>query len=151
MAKPVGIVCVEESATAAYALLSQNPTEDSDLAHGAVELLREILVAVRISDRYPQMKQALEFVKLALLLLKGLLLRWNCYDFPPKAQELPLQKLPLVCPNHCWHVEHPNRSTLAAEVKSSLRFMDLNALVFEHEPWVWLYDCLDALDVSLSN
>ena len=58
MPKPVGIVCVEETATAAYALLSSNPTEDSDLAHGAIELLREILVALRISDRYPEMKHS---------------------------------------------------------------------------------------------
>ena len=151
MPKPVGIVCVEETATAAYALLSSNPTEDSDLAHGGIELLREILVALRISDRYPEMKQALELVKLVLLLLKGLLLRWNCYEFPTGVQELPLQKLPKVTPNQCWHLDHPDRKTLAAEVKSSLRFMDHHAVVFEHEPWVWLYDCLNALDGCLSN
>eukprot|EP00435_Cladocopium_sp_Y103_P044322 s564_g12.t1 len=50
-----------------------------------------------------------------------------------------------------WYLDHPDRVTLAAEVKSTIRFMDTNSQVFEAEPWVWLYETLDALDLTLSQ
>lgn len=125
--------------------------EDADLAHGPVELIREILIAVRVSGKYPNMQQALDFAQHVLLLLKAFLLQWNTTDFPMRTCELPMQTLPKVWPNKIWRLEHPAHATLAAEVKSSLLFMEHHAQVFEDEPWRWLYDCLDAVDIALTN
>ena len=146
---PVGIVTVHDAAKDAYAQLKSSAAEDAELAHGPIELLREILNAVHVLPEYPDMKKTLEVLKLTLLLLKGFLLQWNCTEFPDKMQELPLKMLPKVSPNRCWRIEHPQVATLALEVKSSLRFLAGHALSFACEPWIWLQECLDAMDIAL--
>eukprot|EP00435_Cladocopium_sp_Y103_P058054 s230_g20.t1 len=151
MATTVGIVSCIDAAEAAYAQLKGDQRADSDLAHGPVELLREVLLPVKVAEEHGDLQQTLEFVKLTLLLLKGLLLQWDVRNFPRKLLEAPLRRLPKVWPNRCWHLEHPDRVTLAAEVKACIRFMDNNSRVFESEPWVWLYESLDALDIAVSQ
>lgn len=151
MASQVGIVSLIEVAEAAHAQLREDSASNFDLAHGPLELLREVLIPIKVSDGEDDLKQTLEFVKLTLLLLKGLLLDWDCAGFPTKLLELPLRKLPKVWPNRCWRLDHPNVPTLAAEVEACILFMDTNVQVFELEPWIWLYACLQALQIALSN
>eukprot|EP00435_Cladocopium_sp_Y103_P058756 s617_g20.t1 len=151
MTATVGIVNCIDFATTAHAQLKRELHADWDLAHGPIELLREVLQPLKVTEEHPDLQRTLEFVKLTLLLLKGLLLQWDVRNFPCKVLEVPLRKLPKVWPNRCWYLDHPDRVTLAAEVKSTIRFMDTNSQVFEAEPWVWLYETLDALDLALSQ
>ena len=150
MRQPVGIVAVHDAAKAAYAQLTSTGSQDDDMAHGPIELLREVLNAVHISPEYPDMVKTLELVKLTLLLLKGFLLQWDCNGFPDKLQELPVKALPKVSPNRCWRIEHPQVATLALEVKSCVRFVAEHAFIFACEPWIWLQECLDAMDIALA-
>lgn len=150
MLPPVGIVTVHDAAKDAYAQLKSTAAEDAELAHGPIELLREILNAVHILPAYPDMRKTLEVLKLTLLLLKGFLLQWDCTGFPEKMQELPLMMLPKMSPNRCWRIEHPQVAVLALEVQSSLHFLAGHARSFACEPWIWLQECLDAMDIALT-
>ena len=42
MRQPVGIVAVHDAAKAAYAQLTSTGSQDDDMAHGPIELLREV-------------------------------------------------------------------------------------------------------------
>ena len=151
MASQIGIVSLIEVAEAAHAQLKGDSTSNFDLAHGPIELLREVLIPIKVSDQDQDLKETLEFVKLTLLLLKGFLLDWDCAGVPTKFVELPLRKFPKVWPNRCWSLDHPNVATLSAEVEACIVFMDSNSHMFQLEPWIWLYACLDALQIALAN
>ena len=85
---------------------------------------------------------------LLLLLLKGLLLQWDCDDFPKAIFEMPLQRLPRTWHNKVYTLAHPSPQVLAQEVKASLRFLAKHK-VFEEEPWQWLADSLRSVDMAL--
>ena len=151
MAAQIGIVSLIEVAEAAHAQLRGDSASNLELAHGPLELLHEVLIAIKLSDEYKDLKETLAFVQLTLLLLKGLLLDQDCADCLTQLLELPLRKLPKVWPNRCWTLDHPNVATLSAEVDACILFMDTKSEVFSSEPWIWLYACLEALQIAASN
>lgn len=150
MSQASSVVLVSVAAEAAYASLSKNasPKDLHDMGHGSVELLREVLTQLEIGEKHPELKQTAEAMGLLLLLLKGLLLGWDCEDFPKAIFELPLQRLPKTWPNQAWKLKHPCPQVLADEVKASLRFLD-NQPTLSGEPWEWLADSFRSIQTVL--
>ena len=150
MSQTSNVVLVSVAAQAAFARLSKDasPKERHDLGHGAVEMLREIVTQIKIGEEYPELKQTAEAMRLLLLLLKGLLLEWDCDDFPKAIFELPLQRLPRTWPNQAWKVTHPSPQVLADEVKTSLRILE-SQQAFTGEPWEWLADSFRSIEQAL--
>ena len=115
MSQTSNVLLVSGVAQMAFESLKKNATQKDlhDLGNGSVELLREVLTQVVIGEKYPELKQTAEALGLLLLLLRGLLLEWECEDFPEAIFELPLQRLPKTYPNKAWKLARPSLRVLA--------------------------------------
>jgi hypothetical protein len=149
MSQTSNVLLVSGAAQMAFESLKKNASHKDlhDLGNGSVELLREVLTQVVIGEKYPELKQTAEALGLLLLLLRGLLLEWDCEDFPEAIFELPLQRLPKSYPNKAWKLAHPCPRVLAEETKASLRFLESHA-AFEGEPWKWLADTFRTVEMA---
>jgi len=151
MAIAESVLSMASIASLANASLRASKSEEQlrDLAHGPVELLRENLLQVVVQDGHEQLAQTVRAITDMLLLLKGLLLAWDCSMCPEAILELPLPKFPKHYPNRCWHWKHPRSRFLSSEVRSSAQFLCENSHVFTTEPWVWIQGWLLGIEETL--
>lgn len=127
----------------------KTPGQLHDLGHGPVELLREVVGYIEISDDMPDLRQSLAAVQATLLLVRALLLGWDCPRFKEHMFEPPMPKLAKHWPNRQWQCKHPSKGTALREVQSCLKFMAENDPVFQEEPWLWLFDTLNGMELVL--
>ncbi|CAL1161455.1 unnamed protein product [Cladocopium goreaui] len=120
-----------------------------DLGHGPVELLREVVGYIELSDDVPDLRQSLAAVQATLLLVRALLLGWDCPRFKEHMFEPPMPKLAKHWPNRQWQCKHPSKGTALREVQSCRKFMAENDPVFQEEPWLWLFDTLNGMELVL--
>ena len=134
-----------------YDGLSQGKTKEQlqDLGHGPIELLREVIGYVQLSDDLPELQQSLAAIQATLLLVRALLLGWTCAGFAEHVFELPMPKLAKHWPNRQWKCKHPSKGTALREVQSCLMFMAENDPLFQEEPWLWLFDTLNGMELVL--
>lgn len=122
-----------------------------DLAHGPVELLREVFLQIHVQEEHQQLASTVKAITGMLLLLRGLLLEWDCTMCSDTVLELPLQKLPKHYPNRCWRLKHPKPNVWLSEVQACIQFLQDNADSFQGEPWLWMEDCLSGLALSFDH
>lgn len=141
------VVLIASIASLAHDSLRAGKSEEQvrDLAHGPVELLREVLLHIIIDDEQQQLAHTVRIILEMLLLLKGFLLAWDCSMCPDALLELPLPKFPKHSPNRCWHLQRPQSRYLLYEVRSCEQFLRDNSHILSQEPWLWIQDCLDSL------
>ena len=127
----------------------KTPGELHDLGHGPVELLREVIGYIQVSEDVPELRHSLAAMQATLLLVRGFLLGWHFPSFAEHVFELPMPKLAQHWPNRQWKCKHPCKGLALQEVQSCLKFMAENAPVFQGEPWLWLFDTLNGMDLVL--
>lgn len=120
-----------------------------DLAHGPVELLREVFLQVVVDDEYPDLAHTVRSIADMLLLLKGFLLGWDCSMCPDTLLELPLPVFPKHQSNRCWRWKEPRSQHLLSEVRASAAFICDHSDLFTTEPWIWIQKCLDGMEQTL--
>lgn len=136
-----------DMASRAWKHLKENRTERGlkDLGHGEIELLREVILKITVKQNFQDVELVLQCMASTLLLLKCLLLGWDCQGFPEKTCALPALAHDQSVLSH----KHTHKKIYLAEIQSCLLFLAGNKKAFEDEAWLWLQCCLMNLQDKL--
>lgn len=131
-----------------FELLKENRTERglNDLGHGEIELLREVILKITVKRNFPDQEQTLQCMASTLLLLKCLLLGWDCQGFPEKTCALPALAHDQSVLSH----KHTHKEIYRTEIQSCLLFLAGHKKAFQDEAWLWLQSCLMNLQNKLT-
>ena len=136
-----------------FLLLQGSLTPDGlyQIAHHGVELMRECLMQICVADDCLEHRKVLDFMREALLQLKGLLLGGDpCAASMEQILDLPLPRMSRDrYSDASWRSVHPRKLIHKEDAGAALHFLKENQRFFEGEPWHWLEHFLESMSMMM--
>ena len=149
LAMGMPVLCALSVARAAAEALQAKCRTKSDIGQLAddLEVLKEVLAQVYVTDKYPEHAAMTAFCHRVLFSTRGLLLDWTVTG--TILQELPVPKMPALPNNGIWKIIHPNKEMYLSEVTAGLNFLLAQQNTLQGQPWDWLFEFVHQLEYSL--